>query len=302
MKPTLFTKSILLGLFLLIAGISNATDYYVSATGSNSNNGTSASTPWQTSAKVESACNAGTIGPGDRILFKCGDQFTGKAVIASIWGKSAKSGTATNPITLGSYGSGAKPVFLYPQGGTTVAESRVLFWFAGVDYWVVDGLNFTDLDVTNNKVTPANLGVPLYLGSNGDATCNHWTIQNVDISLCGMGIVLVGSFNTVKNCNLTNFKNLKSTPSTVSPYEDYGANPFTLIDGNDNEIKNNYVSGGWAESLDFGFNGGFCEMFGSSSRNKFMCIIPLLIVMVFLNLVPMVLLQHRQIIYMLTTR
>ncbi|MFT3911844.1 MAG: T9SS type A sorting domain-containing protein [Ferruginibacter sp.] len=252
-------------LLLLITGVANATDYYVSASGNDSNNGTSQTTPWKTISKVESFCNNGSIHPGDRILFKCGDQFTGKAVIAGIWGNDAPSGTATSPITLGNYGTGAKPVFLYPTGGSTAAESRVLFWFAGIDYWVIDGLNFTDLDVTNNKVTPANLGIPLYLGS--DVGCNHWTIQNVDISLCGMGVVLVGDYNLVQNCNMTNFKNLKSTSGG---YEDYGANPFTLLDGNYNTIKNNYVTGGWSESLDFGFNGGFCEMFGSCSNNTFM--------------------------------
>ncbi|MFT3911846.1 MAG: T9SS type A sorting domain-containing protein [Ferruginibacter sp.] len=270
MKFQLIIKSFLFATLLVFTGIANATDYYVSATGNDSNNGTSQSTPWKSISKVESFCNNGSIHAGDRILFKCGDQFTGKAVIAGIWGNDATSGTATNPITLGSYGTGAKPVFLYPTGGSTPAESRVLFWFAGVDYWVVDGLNFTDLDVTNNKVTPANCGIPLYLGS--DVGCNHWTVQNVDISLCGMGIVLVGDYNIVQNCNMTNFKNLKSTPNTggSSAYEDYGANPFTLLDGNYNTIRENYVTGGWAESLDFGFNGGFCEMFGSCSNNTFM--------------------------------
>ncbi|MEO8768987.1 MAG: T9SS type A sorting domain-containing protein [Ferruginibacter sp.] len=263
-------RTVLVGIFLLIAGVSNATDYYVSVSGNDSNNGTSSTTPWKTLSKVESVSNNGTIHAGDRILFKCGDSFTGTMSIASIWGHNAKSGTATSPITLGSYGTGAKPTFLYPTTSNLAPESRILMYFVGIDYWVVDGLNFTDLNTTNNHVTGANLGVPIYLGSYGDAPCNHWLIQNVDISLCGMGVVIIGDYNTVTNCNMSNFKNLKSTPNTggSSAWEDYGANPFTIIWSNNNIITHNYVSGGWAESMDFGYNGGFCETIGTCSNNQ----------------------------------
>jgi hypothetical protein len=225
-------------LLLMITGVANATDYYVSTSGNDSNNGTSETTPWKSLSKVESVANAGTIHADDRILFKCGDSFTGTLSISSIWGHSAKSGTASSPITMTSYGTGAKPVFLYPTTSNLAPESRILMYFVQVDYWVVDGLNFTDLNTSNNHVTGANLGVPLYLGSYGDGTCNHWLIKNVDISLCGMGVVIIGDYNTITNCNMSNFKNLKSTPNTggSSAYEDYGANPFTIIWSNNNTI------------------------------------------------------------------
>jgi hypothetical protein len=252
---------------LFITGIASATDYYVSTSGSNSNNGTSASTPWQTLSKVQSVCNAGTINPGDRILFKRGDSFTGTISIGSIWGNHAKSGTAANPITFGAYGTGAKPVFLYPQGGSTNVTNRITMIVNGVDYYIFDNLNFTDLNTTNDKITPANCGMALYLGAEGEATTNHCTIQNVDISFCGMGIVLIGDFNKVTGCNLTDFKNLKST---AGGDDDYGANALTIIHGNDNEISNNYIAGAWSASLDYGWNGGACEIFNSCHRNKLM--------------------------------
>src|SRR5205085_6445971 len=140
----------------------------------------------------------------------------------------------------------------------------------GVNYIIIDGLHFTDtIDTLNDKKTPANCGVPIYLGSTDDATTNHCIIKNVDISLCGMGVVIIGDSNTVINCNLTNFKNLKSTPNIggSSAYEDYGANAITIT-GSDNEISHNFITSAWAESLDFGWNCGAIEKFNTCNRNK----------------------------------
>jgi len=261
-------KSLFLLTFLFLTSIVKGTDYYVSTSGNNSNNGTSQTTPWQTLSKLQSAFNSGLIGPGDNVMFKKGDVFTGTLLVASIWGYNARSGTSTNPITIGTYGTGAKPIFLYPQGGSTAPELRVTMWFVGVNYYVIDGLNYTDLvNTSNDKVTPANCGFGIYLGTYGEATCNYFTIKNIDISLCGMGMAIVGNFNTVTNCLLSNFKNLKNTYD--GGVDDYGANAFTIM-GNDNSLLNNYISGAWAYSSDFGWNGGACEMFNTCNRNKIM--------------------------------
>ncbi|MBU3714435.1 MAG: hypothetical protein FGM46_05745, partial [Ferruginibacter sp.] len=273
MKTNWIFKSLSIFSLLILSFFAKATDYYVSTSGNNANNGTSPNTSWQTLSKVQTVCNNGTIVAGDRVLFKKGDIFTGTLLVSNIWGYSAKSGTASNPIVFSTYGSGNKPIFLYPSGGTTSAENRILMRFVGVSNYVIDGFNFTDLVYpTNDKKSPANCGVPLYIGASGETLTNNFIIQNVDISLCGMGIVLVGNNNKVIGCNLTNFKNLKSTPNTggSTAYEDYGANALTIINGNDNEITGNYISGAWDESLDFGWNGGACEIFNSCNRNKMM--------------------------------
>lgn len=75
--------------------------YYVSPTGSDSNSGTSPSSPWQTLAKVDST----TFAAGSQILFQAGGNWYGQQLTAS------SSGTASDPITYGSYGSGANPTF-----------------------------------------------------------------------------------------------------------------------------------------------------------------------------------------------
>ncbi len=86
----------------------HATDYYVSSSGSDSANGLSSSTPWQSILKVNSVFP--TLKPGDRILFKSGDNFYGSLQISV-------SGSSGSPITIGSYGTGASPVV---SGFTTI--------------------------------------------------------------------------------------------------------------------------------------------------------------------------------------
>jgi len=95
-------KSFLSTLLLLIifSQCLPAKTYYVAASGSDNNNGTSTSTPWKTLAKVSSY--TGFVA-GDQVLFNRGDVFYGMLTITA-------SGTSGNPITYGAYGSGSNPV------------------------------------------------------------------------------------------------------------------------------------------------------------------------------------------------
>lgn len=69
------------------------TEYYVSSTGNDSNNGTSPQTAWKTLAKV----NVQSLSPGDAILLNSIDTFAGTITVPS-------SGNSTNPITVSAYG------------------------------------------------------------------------------------------------------------------------------------------------------------------------------------------------------
>ena len=86
-------------LILILSAAAGGTTYYVSSSlGSDSNNGISVSTPWQTIAHV----NGQTFLPGDSILFKRGD----------VWNESlaaVSSGSSGNPIAYDAYGAGAPP-------------------------------------------------------------------------------------------------------------------------------------------------------------------------------------------------
>jgi hypothetical protein len=80
----------------------SGTTYYVDncvVVGSDSNNGTSPSTPWLTLNKV----NISSFNPGDSILFRAGCVFRGYAL------KPPSNGSAGSPVNFAAYGTGANP-------------------------------------------------------------------------------------------------------------------------------------------------------------------------------------------------
>lgn len=77
-----------------------AVTYYFAANGSDGNSGTSPLSPWQTISKF----NSTAFLPLDSVVFNRGDSWTGTQMIIS------RSGTAGNPIKIGTYGSGADPI------------------------------------------------------------------------------------------------------------------------------------------------------------------------------------------------
>lgn len=119
------------------------TTYFVDATGGNDGSaGTSESTAWQTIAKL----NASTFNPGDTILFKRGETWTGtKLTVPS-------SGTSGHPITFADYGSGAKPII---DGNDTVnciaATSHAYLAFRNLD--CTQGLDSGFAFTTCNNIT-----------------------------------------------------------------------------------------------------------------------------------------------------
>ena len=80
---------------------SYAAVYYVDASyGNDNNNGQSQGSAWKTIDKV----NSHTFYPGDSILFKRGGDWNGDCLEIK-W-----SGSSVNPLTVGAYGSGNKPI------------------------------------------------------------------------------------------------------------------------------------------------------------------------------------------------
>ena len=73
--------------------------YYVSASGSDKNDGLSAASPWKSFARVGKQ----KYGPGDQILLKCGDVWYDELNLGST------SGSKEAPFVLASYGVGPKP-------------------------------------------------------------------------------------------------------------------------------------------------------------------------------------------------
>lgn len=91
-------RVVLTGVLVIAPSLCFSTSYYVSCTGSDSNNGTSSSTPWATLAKA----SAQPYAPGDQVLLLDGCVWVGTF-------QPTTSGISGNPITLSNYGSGALP-------------------------------------------------------------------------------------------------------------------------------------------------------------------------------------------------
>lgn len=100
----------LLAVFLCLScGASNAKNYYFSSKNGNDSytaiQAQNPLTPWQTINKLNSFFV--NVQPGDSILFKKGEIFRGLIVVN-------RSGTASSPIVLSSFGTGALPVVTLP--------------------------------------------------------------------------------------------------------------------------------------------------------------------------------------------
>jgi hypothetical protein len=133
--------------------------YYVnSGTGSDSNSGTAEASAWKSLAKVDAV----TFSPGDRILFKSGDVFTGQ-----LWPKG--SGTAGHPIVIDKYGGEKKPTI----NGADEAEDALLL--KNQEYWEINNLEITN---TGNGTGPRR-GVNVIAENSGDL--HHIYIRNLDI-------------------------------------------------------------------------------------------------------------------------
>ena len=86
----------------------SGTAYYVSNSGSDSNNGISTSSPWKTVAHV--VAFEPSLRAGDCVLFQRGGVWAEQLNISNV------HGTQTNPITFGNYGTGNLPVI---DGGSS---------------------------------------------------------------------------------------------------------------------------------------------------------------------------------------
>ena len=121
-------------LFLTSACTCSAKTYYVSATGSDTNDGLSSTKAWKTIAKI----NATIFLPGDSILFRTGDTFYGTLL------------PVTNGNVFSSYGEGAKPII---TGLVDISEWKSL----GSNIWeaaVPDGLPTLNMVLIKGVLTP----------------------------------------------------------------------------------------------------------------------------------------------------
>jgi hypothetical protein len=178
--------NVLISVFVCLfsAVSSHATQYYVNTSGSDSNNGTSVSSPWQTITKI----NSFHYLPGDIISFNAGQQFQGTITLA-------ESGTSSNAIIITSYGSGRATISSGIGDGIDLRNSQ---------YITVTDINITGSGVNNGGIQ--NIGLNVSRDDSGTTLLSSINVHNVTVSGFRSAGFSIGSTSGAgyRNCSFTN--------------------------------------------------------------------------------------------------
>ncbi len=139
-----------------VEACSTSNTFYIdSESGSDSNNGLTEATAWQSFTNI----NTFTFCPGDQILFKAGQSWTGTL-------QPKGSGEADNPIVIGSYGTGDAPILYGDSSVDCSVSSRVIYCTIGLynqEYWTIQDLEIINFDASEE----------------GDISLDEWEANNV---------------------------------------------------------------------------------------------------------------------------
>ncbi|WP_223166230.1 NosD domain-containing protein [Nonomuraea sp. SYSU D8015] len=206
------------------------TTYYVdSKAGDDAAAGTSASAAWKSLDKV----NAADLKPGDTIAVKRGSAFTGTLTLAA-------KGTAARPISVKAYGTGP----LARISGGTDADCVMI---AG-NHWRVSGLRASGCR---------------WAGFQIDGDDNQLSGVQADRNIAGVFVTASGSRNIIRDSVLTD--NNRMSVNDKGGDDDSGAFGV-LLNGDDNVVTGNTITGSFAKSEDYGTDGAAVEIF-NGDRN-----------------------------------
>jgi hypothetical protein len=200
--------------------------FYIDTLGNNNQNGLTPSTAWKSLSKV----NETFFEPGDSILFKSGQTWTGQL-------KPKGSGTADNPIKINSYGGQPKPIM---NGGGIIGEAVV--YLNNQAYWEI-----SNLEIVNDGASPEDRRGVLITASNY-GVINHIYLRNLYIHnikgivgdddaakrTAGIGIEVTGDlslptrFNDVwiDSCTIANIENVGLYIDNLIKRNDYPNTPL----------------------------------------------------------------------------
>jgi len=146
-------------------GTLSVVKYYVDATnGNDANTGNNINAPWQTITKV----NNTKFTPGDSILFKCGETWSGVSL------HPLGSGTSGRPIVISKYGTGNLPKIVADTNGIHNIHAVYLF---NQQYFTISNLEITNNYAASMSDTLVTFGVHV-VGTNS-GTLSGITIKNL---------------------------------------------------------------------------------------------------------------------------
>ena len=148
--------------------LSGTTFYVSSSQGHDANSGTSPEQAWQTLEQVSNS----SFEPGDRILFRAGDEFIGQLDVNS-------SGTKEAPIVFGSYGEGNKPIInSAPTPGGSYITSVLI---RNQSFVELEGLEVTNDRQEKRAGEDQQQGYGIFVHNNGGQVMEHFHFRNLKV-------------------------------------------------------------------------------------------------------------------------
>lgn len=208
--------------------------YFIDATnGNDANDGNSIATAWKSIAKV----NSTTFAPGDSILFKSGEIWSG----SMLWPKG--SGTIGRPIVVSKYGVGNLPLI---NAHTLSSPNENGVYLFNQQYFTIADLEITNNYASTNTDTAIKKGV--YVLATNFGTVRGITLKNLVIHdvlgtydsnnesggiFCNItGTTTITKFDSliIDNCKVYNVDKIgisnNSTWDGRDAIGDYGATPW----------------------------------------------------------------------------
>ena len=213
-----------------VTATTTASAYYVdSVLGSDSNAGTSRSTPWRTLGRLAPV----TLRPGDRVLLARGSSWVGPLAVGAI-------GTRERPINVASYGTGALPVITGSTNCVTIAGSHVIVTEieARSCSWAGIRISGGSNRVERSVITGNAAGIHVATGAVGNAIIDNDLVDNNRMSIL-----------------------------TASPTNDDSGAFGILLNGDHTEIAHNRISGSDAFSHDYGRDGAAIEIYAAQHNS-----------------------------------
>jgi hypothetical protein len=153
---------VFLGLCATEAGAIINQPVYLSASGNNANDGLSPATAWESVNALDSEA----FGPGAQILFNRGDSFSGACTLVG-------SGSVNDPIVVGAYGTGDKPLL------TGVWNKQQIFLLSsGNEYIEFHDLQLSNFNTSNTSIKE-RYGISIAVPA-GAGDVRHLYFQDLD--------------------------------------------------------------------------------------------------------------------------
>lgn len=241
----------------------HAATYYISNAGNDNNAGTSEAEAWRSLSKASSM----TLQPGDLLLLECG----------GVWNEQLcpkGSGTEEQPIVLGCYGTGNKPL-INGSGASGLYYGGAVSLF-NQSYWTIQDIEVTNQaeemswrhgisayyeDVIGHGIVIKNVRVHDVMGGKGDGSRPQST-QNWSSGISVRAVATKKNATYVddvliENCEVSNVR--RSGIIVASNFN----SPIALAEGSYSHnitVRNNIVNNIWGDGIVIaGVDGGVIE-------------------------------------------